>query len=72
MDVQNPKGETLGERAFLKSLLGSVNSGENPEERVEKLKADIESYRLESELIDDVTLFLLHYGPIELQQKVAA
>jgi len=72
MDVQNPKGETLGERAFLKSLLGSVNSGENPEERVEKLKADIEGYRLESELIDDVTLFLLHYGPIELQQRVAA
>lgn len=72
MDVQNPDGENLGERAFLKSLLASVNDGENPDGRVQILKEFIEGYRQESELIDDVTLFLLHFGPIENQQKVAA
>lgn len=72
MDIQNPSGENLGERAFLKSLLNSINDGENPEERVLYLRNMIEEYRQNSELIDDVTMFLLHYGPFEAQAKVAA
>lgn len=72
MDVQNPEGENLGERAFLKSLLASVNDGESPDGRVQLLRESIEGYRQESELIDDVTLFLLHFGPIEAPQEAAA
>ena len=72
MDIQNPDGENLGERAFLRSLMKAVNDGEDPSARVENLKDDIEGYRQNSELIDDVTLFLLHFGPIENQVKVAA
>ncbi len=72
MDVQNPGGENLGERAFLKSLLDSVNQGEDPENRMEILQNQIESYRQESELIDDVTMFLLHFGPREIQKREAA
>lgn len=72
MDVQNPGGENLGERSFLKALLASINDGQDPEERVELLREQIESYRQDSELIDDVTLFLLHFGPREGQMRVAA
>lgn len=72
MDVQNPAGENLGERSFLKALLESINEGQDPEERVRILQEQIESYRQDSELIDDVTLFLLHFGPREAQMRVAA
>lgn len=72
MDVQNPAGENLGERSFLKALLESINEGQDPEERVKILQTHIESYRQNSELIDDVTLFLLHFGPIESQMEAAA
>lgn len=72
MDVQNPAGESLGERAFLKSLISSINEGVDPEQRVEILRNSIEGFRQESELIDDVTLFLLRFGPIESAQRLAA
>jgi sigma-B regulation protein RsbU (phosphoserine phosphatase) len=72
MDVQNPAGENLGERSFLKALINAINTGEDLDQRMHLLREDIEAYRQGAELIDDVTLFLLHYGPKEHQQKVAA
>lgn len=72
IDVQNPKGENLGERMFLKNLLQAVNDGSNPEHRITDFIRVMEEYRQGAELIDDVTMFLLRYGPIEEQSRLAA
>ncbi len=61
-DIRNPRGESLGERNFIKILLQSLESRENPEKFVQSLNGNLQNYRSKSELVDDVTFFCVKYG----------
>ncbi|MBX3020760.1 MAG: SpoIIE family protein phosphatase [Bdellovibrionales bacterium] len=61
LDVEDPKGKKWGERAFLKCLIDSANNGADVEVKLEAIRAQIETYRSGSSLIDDVTMVMCEY-----------
>jgi sigma-B regulation protein RsbU (phosphoserine phosphatase) len=56
-DVQNPGGEKLGERKFLRLFLDSV-PGKSSGEIVITMRNSLEAYREKSSLLDDITFFV--------------
>jgi sigma-B regulation protein RsbU (phosphoserine phosphatase) len=61
LDVENPEGKKWGERAFLKALLDSANTGVNAESKIEKLRMDLNQFRSGASLADDVTMVMCEY-----------
>lgn len=61
LDVENPDGKKWGERAFLKTLLASANSGTDLAAKLADLRMQMNSYRAGSNLIDDVTMVMCEY-----------
>lgn len=66
LDVKSPEGEIFGERRFLKSL-SSINKQE-VEKTVTSVFTELNEFRQETPLDDDVTLILVEFE----QQKMAA
>lgn len=59
-DIQNLESESLGERGMIKILLKSYNENPNDfDEFYQTFKSEIESYRNNTELVDDVTYCLV-------------
>jgi len=54
-DIQNPDGEPLQERGFIKHLLAAVNEHLQFPEFVDHFTHSIMDYRQQTELVDDVT-----------------
>ncbi len=61
IDLKNPKGETWGERTFLKSLMSCASKTEESVGRMNDLKKQITEFRRDAALIDDITLVLCQY-----------
>lgn len=61
VDLQNPEGEVWGERKFIKAILDSMASGDKINEKVQHMKDTISTYRKDTVLVDDVTLFMCKY-----------
>ena len=61
LDIQDIDGKKWGERAFLKSLVDSSNDGLGVEAKIDLIRAQIETYRGGSSLIDDVTMVMCEY-----------
>lgn len=59
VDVKNPEGEFYGERRFLKSL-AQINA-QNVDETVNSVFGQLNDYRQETPLDDDVTLILVEF-----------
>ncbi len=66
VDVKSPEGENWGERRFLKSL-GGINT-QNVDTTVKSVFGEINEFRKETPLDDDVTLVVVEFE----KQKVAA
>lgn len=60
-DIRNPKGESLGERDFLKIILSSGNTRHNPAVFVQTMTSALQAFRSDAGLIDDVTFFCVKY-----------
>lgn len=58
-DVQNPNKESWGEREFIKTLIKSFKDFPNPEEGVQRFVVAMNEHRQGTELIDDVTFFVI-------------
>lgn len=61
IDLNNQEGEAWGERQFVKTLVKAVDEGATTQDKMEKLKVEIHNYRQDSQLIDDITLFMCEY-----------
>jgi sigma-B regulation protein RsbU (phosphoserine phosphatase) len=61
MDLHNAEGASWGEREFIKTVVKAVGEGPTTKEKMEILKTEINGYRQDSALIDDVTLFMCEY-----------
>jgi phosphoserine phosphatase RsbU/P len=61
LDIQNNDGKKWGERAFLKSLIDCVNTGQDVENKIEILRAQVDAFRQGSSLIDDVTMVICEF-----------
>ncbi len=61
LDIEDAAGKKWGERAFLKMLLESANSGQSVNTKVEAIRDHINNFRGGSALIDDVTMVMCEY-----------
>ncbi|NJL24917.1 MAG: SpoIIE family protein phosphatase [Calothrix sp. SM1_5_4] len=61
LDIQDPNGKKWGERAFLRSLIDSANSGQSIEGKLNGIREEVERFRGGSHLIDDVTMVMCEY-----------
>jgi sigma-B regulation protein RsbU (phosphoserine phosphatase) len=61
LDVENPEGKKWGERAFLRTLIDSANSGQDLSQRLDGVRAQMNNYRKGSNLVDDVTMVMCEY-----------
>jgi len=69
LDIENPKGEKWGERAFLKTLIDSANKSVDANAKVDHLREVADQFRAGAHLIDDVTMVMCEY---EMAQEAAA
>jgi sigma-B regulation protein RsbU (phosphoserine phosphatase) len=60
-DVKNLAGEHWGERHFIRSIMAAATECVGANDRVDHIKNTISTYRQNTELIDDVTLFVCQY-----------
>ena len=58
-DVQNPGKEAWGEREFIKTMIRSFKDFPSPVEGVQRFVSTMHEYRQGSELVDDVTFFVV-------------
>ncbi|MCE3010436.1 MAG: SpoIIE family protein phosphatase [Proteobacteria bacterium] len=58
-DIPNPKGDSWGEREFIKGILAANTGRPSAEQSVQQLVASFNSYRSQSALKDDVTFFMI-------------
>lgn len=58
-DVQSPGNEPWGEREFIKTLINSFKDFPEPEVGVKRFVESMNEYRKNTELIDDVTFFVV-------------
>jgi len=61
LDIEDPKGAKLGERAFIRNLLESANSGETLDSKLELLRGKLDGFRSGAQLIDDVTMVMCEF-----------
>lgn len=61
-DVRDPNGQALGEREFIKLILGNISHRLHPEVFVQNMCSQIEDFRMQTDLVDDVTFFCIKYG----------
>jgi sigma-B regulation protein RsbU (phosphoserine phosphatase) len=64
VDLKSPDGKVWGERGFVKSICESAMAGKTADHKIEKLKTNISQFRQNTELIDDITLFVCQYGEV--------
>lgn len=58
-DIKNKKDEAWGEREFIKGLVKSVDGQPEPQVATTKLVQNFQAYRQGTQLIDDVTFFIV-------------
>lgn len=61
IDLENEKGESWGERGFIRSVVQSAGAGADVNDRMIHLKSTISGYRGKGILVDDITLFMCQY-----------
>ena len=61
LDIENTEGKKWGERAFLKSMLDSANSGVKPSEKLAMIKNEAQTFRGKCNLVDDVTIVICEF-----------
>lgn len=64
-DVQSPKKETWGEREFIKALIAANKDFPPADTSVTRLLRAIQSFRQRSQLVDDVTFFVVKNKSME-------
>lgn len=61
VDLESPDGAVWGERGFIRTLVQSVQQGPALEPKMIHLKQKISDFRADTELVDDITLFMCQY-----------
>lgn len=61
VDLRDPKGNSWGERTFLKTIVECTNEGGSAETKIASFKKKIKDFRNDATLIDDITLFVCQY-----------
>jgi len=61
VDLRDPKGNSWGERTFLKTIVECTNEGGSAETKIASFKKKIADFRNDATLIDDITLFVCQY-----------
>ncbi len=61
-DLKNTKGESWGERVFMKSILNALNAGPTAQNCTYHVINEINQYRSTAKLEDDVTYFFVKVG----------
>ena len=63
VDVRSPDDKTWGERRFLKSLAAQFHETESVYDSIGGVVANLQEFRMNQPLDDDVTLILVKYQP---------
>lgn len=63
-EIRNTEGEPLGERNFIKIFLHSLENREFPDRFVQSFNENLQNFRANTELVDDVTFFCVKYGRV--------
>lgn len=61
VDLESPDGKIWGERGFIRTLVESANNGPALEPKMDHMKQKISDFRSDTELVDDITLFMCQY-----------
>jgi sigma-B regulation protein RsbU (phosphoserine phosphatase) len=61
IDVMNAEQKTYGDRRLLKNLVGSLNESRDTKRAAMALQNELESFRQQTPLNDDVTFFFVEY-----------
>ncbi|MBT4761200.1 MAG: SpoIIE family protein phosphatase [Bdellovibrionaceae bacterium] len=61
IDLQNSEGKEFGERSMIKAILESAQKSPHIAGKVDKYKKTLDSYRENTPLVDDITLFWVQY-----------
>ena len=61
LDIENPAGQKMGERNFLKALVASANLEGPIEDKLGSLRGQLDGFREGALLIDDVTMVMCQF-----------
>ena len=64
VDLESPEGKVWGERGFIRTLVQSAQQGPELEPKMLHMKQKISEFRSDTELVDDITLFMCQYEEV--------
>jgi sigma-B regulation protein RsbU (phosphoserine phosphatase) len=72
VDLKSPTGETWGERNFLNNVAKASQAGDDASVKMEHLKTQIQAYRNNAQLLDDITLVMCQFSRNSSRGKLVA